>query len=67
MTAAILAAADHVVTVCGHADEQCPVLPVGMTKEHWPLADPAKASGTEVEVLAAFRACRDDARARGAD
>ena len=39
--------ADVVVTVCGHADEQCPVLPSGVKKIHWPLADPAKANGDE--------------------
>ena len=53
-----------VVTVCGHADEQCPVLPEGVTKLHWPLKDPAKATGTEDEVMAAFRATRDDIEVR---
>jgi len=52
--------ADLVVTVCGHADEQCPVLPAGTRKEHWPLDDPARAEGSEAGVTAVFRACRDD-------
>lgn len=39
--------ADLVVTVCGHADEQCPVMPSDTRKLHWPLSDPAKATGTE--------------------
>ena len=56
--------ADRVVTVCGHADEHCPNVPPGTHKVHWPLADPAKATGTEEEVMATFRACRDDIRAR---
>jgi len=56
--------ADVVVTVCGHADEQCPVLPPGVRKVHWPLTDPAKASGSEAEILAQFRATRDDVRRR---
>lgn len=56
--------ADVVVTVCGHANEQCPVLPEGVTKLHWPLNDPAKATGTEDEVMAAFRATRDDIEVR---
>ena len=34
--------ADLVVTVCGHADETCPMLPPGTRKEHWPLEDPAR-------------------------
>lgn len=31
---AMIARADIVVTVCGHADEQCPVLPANVTKIH---------------------------------
>jgi arsenate reductase len=56
--------ADIVVTVCGHADEHCPVLPAGVAKIHWPLSDPAKASGTEDEIMAVFRATRDEVKAR---
>ena len=60
----MLAQADLVVTVCGHADENCPVLPPGSKKEHWPLEDPAKAQGTEKEIMDQFRASRDDIEAR---
>lgn len=56
--------ADIVVTVCGHADEQCPVLPPGVEKIHWPLSDPAKASGTEDEVMRAFHETRDEVERR---
>ena len=56
--------ADVVVTVCGHADEQCPVLPPGITKLHWPLTDPAKAIGTEEEIMAEFRATREEIEGR---
>ena len=59
--------ADHVVTVCGHADEHCPVLPPGTRKEHWPLEDPARARGDEEEVMAVFRASRDEIRRRVED
>jgi arsenate reductase len=52
--------ADVVVTVCGHADEQCPVLPAGVKKVHWPLTDPAKATGNENEIMSEFRATRDE-------
>ena len=58
--AAILERADLVVTVCGHADEHCPALPAGTRKIHWPLADPAKATGTEEEIMGTFRATRDE-------
>lgn len=64
VTAAMLAEADLVVTVCGHADEHCPVLPVGTKKEHWPLDDPAKATGSEADIMTTFRASRDEIKAR---
>lgn len=64
VTDAMLEDADLVVTVCGHADEHCPVLPPGTRKEHWPLSDPAKATGTEAEVMRVFHATRDEVRER---
>jgi arsenate reductase len=60
----MLQRADVVVTVCGHADELCPVLPPGVRKAHWPLTDPAKATGSEPEIMAAFRATRDEVKRR---
>ena len=56
--------ADVIVTVCGHADEYCPAVPLAATKVHWPLDDPARASGSEEEIMAAFRATRDEAGRR---
>jgi arsenate reductase (thioredoxin) len=64
VTPEMLAQADLVVTVCGHADEHCPALPPGVQKKHWPLEDPAKATGTEEEIMAKFRATRDEVRRR---
>ncbi|MEJ8567737.1 arsenate reductase (thioredoxin) [Elongatibacter sediminis] len=61
---AMLDQANLVVTVCGHADEHCPILPSGVRKLHWPLEDPARAAGGEDEVLNVFRATRDDIRER---
>jgi arsenate reductase len=60
----MLQRADVVVTVCGHADEMCPALPPSVRKVHWPLADPARATGSEAEILAAFRATRDEVEDR---
>ena len=60
----MLQRADVVVTVCGHADELCPVLPPNIKKVHWPLADPAKASGTDEEIMNAFRATRNEVELR---
>jgi arsenate reductase len=59
--------ADLVVTVCGHADETCPLLPPGTRKEHWPLDDPARATGGESEIKAVFRSSDEEIRARVTD
>ena len=67
LTDELLASIDYLVTVCGHADENCPVLPTGIRKEHWPLDDPARAKGLEAEVITVFRESRDDIRRRVAD
>lgn len=64
VTDEMIAAANVVVTVCGHADEQCPVLPPAVKKLHWPLSDPAKARGTEQEIMATFHATRDEIKMR---
>ena len=64
---AMMQRADIVVTVCGHADEQCPVVPPGAEKIHWPLSDPAKASGTQEEIMQSFRETRDEVRRRVRD
>ena len=63
----MLQRADVVVTVCGHADEQCPSLPPDTKKVHWPLADPAKATGSEQEIMNEFRATRDEVEKRVRD
>ncbi|MBE0618625.1 MAG: arsenate reductase ArsC [Proteobacteria bacterium] len=56
---------DLLVTVCGGAKESCPVFlgTVG-DRRHWALADPAKARGSEEEVLKVFRRVRDEIRTR---
>ena len=64
LTDDMLETADVLVTVCGHADENCPAVPAGIKKIHWPLEDPAKASGSEELVMQVFRASRDDIRSR---
>jgi arsenate reductase len=61
---AMMQRADIVVTVCGHADEQCPVVPPGAEKIHWPLSDPARATGTEEEIMQSFRDTRDEVKRR---
>lgn len=51
-----------VITVCGRADQVCPVFPGQMQRHHWGFEDPAEARGTEEEVLAVFRRVRDEIR-----
>ncbi len=51
---------DYVITVCGNAEERCPVFPGKTTRLHWPFDDPAHAVGSEEEVLGEFRQVRDE-------
>ena len=55
---------DWVITVCDQAKESCPVFPGARATAHWSIDDPAAVSGSDDERLAAFRAARDDLRAR---
>ncbi len=51
--------ADLLITLCGDARDNCPVVPPGVEKRHWPLEDPSHGEGTEEEMLARFRKTRD--------
>ncbi len=53
---------ETVMTVCGNADQACPVFPGQLNRHHWPFDDPAHATGTEDEQLAVFRRVRDEIR-----
>jgi arsenate reductase (thioredoxin) len=53
---------ETVITVCGNADQACPIFPGQMNRHHWPFYDPAKAEGTEDQILAIFRQVRDEIR-----
>lgn len=53
-----------VITVCGNADQACPIFPGQAEKHHWPFDDPAKATGSEEEIRAEFRRVRDEIRAK---
>ncbi len=55
---------DTVITLCGHAAETCPAYLVDLPGAHWSLPDPARAEGTEAEVLAVFRRVRDEIQRR---
>ena len=58
---------DFVLTVCDHANEVCPVFPSSAKKLHHNFPDPAKATGTEEEILAQFRAVRGQVKAYAED
>ncbi|MCL6615297.1 MAG: arsenate reductase (thioredoxin) [Firmicutes bacterium] len=60
----ILPKVDLIVTLCGDAADRCPVTPPQVRRLHWPLEDPARATGTEEEILARFRQVRDEIRRR---
>ena len=64
VTTEMLANTDYLVTVCGHAADNCPAVGAEIANEHWPLNDPAKATGSEDEIMAVFRTTRDDIRER---
>ena len=50
---------ETVITVCGNADQACPMFPGQVNRHHWGFYDPAHATGTEEEKLAVFRSVRD--------
>jgi arsenate reductase len=50
---------ETVITVCGNADQACPLFPGQMNRHHWPFDDPAHATGSEEEQMAVFRRVRD--------
>jgi arsenate reductase len=53
---------ETVITVCGNADQVCPVFPGQLNRHHWGFDDPAHATGTEAEQMAVFRRVRDEIR-----
>jgi arsenate reductase (thioredoxin) len=50
---------DFVITVCDNARERCPYFPTNAQKFHYNFPDPAKATGTETEIMAEFRSVRE--------
>lgn len=50
-----LNSADYVVTLCGDARDNCPITPDSVQKVHFPLADPARVTGSDEEITAFFK------------
>jgi arsenate reductase len=53
---------ETVITVCGNADQACPVFPGQLNRHHWGFDDPVHAQGTDEERMEAFRRARDRIR-----
>lgn len=53
---------ETVITVCGNADQACPMFPGQVNRYHWGFDDPAHATGTEEEQFAVFCRVRDEIR-----
>jgi arsenate reductase (thioredoxin) len=53
---------ETVITVCGNADQACPMLTGQMNRHHWGFDDPAHAVGTDEEKMQVFRRVRDEIR-----
>lgn len=53
---------ETVITVCGKADQVCPIFPGQVNRHHWPFDDPARAEGSDDAKLAVFRRVRDEMR-----
>ena len=51
---------EAVITVCGNADQACPMYPGQLNRHHWGFDDPAHATGTDAEKMAVFRRVRDE-------
>lgn len=53
---------ETVITVCGRADQACPMFPGQVNRYHWGFDDPAHAVGSDEEKMAVFRQVRDEIR-----
>jgi arsenate reductase (thioredoxin) len=53
---------ETIITVCGVADQVCPIFPGQVNRHHWPFDDPAKFTGTDAQKLPMFRRVRDEMR-----
>jgi arsenate reductase len=53
---------DLVITVCDRAQQECPIFPGETEVMHVGFPDPARATGTDAEILAVFRQVRDEMR-----
>ncbi len=55
---------DHVITLCGDANEKCPLYVGGAERVHIGFDDPSRLPGSDEEVLPEYRRVRDELRTR---
>ncbi len=55
---------DLVITVCDQSQQECPIFPGDTEVMHVGFPDPARATGTEAEIMAVFRQVRDALRSQ---
>jgi arsenate reductase len=60
----LLNKSDYVITLCGDANDKCPITPPHVARYHWGFDDPAKATGTEEDKWSVFRRVRDEIEER---
>jgi arsenate reductase len=53
---------DFVITLCGDANEKCPLFFGGVQRVHLGFSDPSRSSGSEEEIMGEFRKVRDEIR-----
>ncbi len=53
---------DYVITVCDNAKERCPIFPSTARQFYYNFPDPAKATGTEEEIMQEFRKVKDEVK-----
>jgi arsenate reductase len=58
---------DYVITLCGDANDKCPLFFGGVKRSHIGFDDPPKATGSEEEVMNVYRRVRDEIRAQLGD
>ena len=51
---------DYVITLCGDANETCPLYIGGTKKTHIGFDDPVQTTGTKEEIIREFRRVRDE-------
>ena len=58
---------DYVITLCGDANDKCPLLVGGVKRIHIGFDDPPRATGSDQEILNVYRRVRDEIRTQLGD